>query len=299
MAFGTPGPALADAYYASSQLCYGADCSEMGYAEPLASLSHAFHRDIPPQHPNPSSGYFDESSSASATARQVSFEVGFLGGGLPSSVFLGSTPQRPPGSLTLIAFLGAVAEDELTITAPGLASGFVSLEASLHAGGINGCTAVGGCASGLPFVSPHLDLQFFTQANGKSGSSQILDVAQLTATGGFSQLYTSPQISFVAGTPFSVRLGISGTMNLRELFDSPSPPDVFVSGSTLGATATLEKLHVFDANGQPLANATLVATSGTDWTTTVPEPSDGASAVTAALALAAIRRPSRRPIRSI
>jgi hypothetical protein len=261
----------------------------MGYATPAASVSDAFHRDVDSGVPN-QTGYFDENATAAAAARQGTFEVGFLGGELTPDVFLASTPQRPRGSLTLIAFMGAVGEDELTITAPGLASGFVSLDVSLQAGGINGCTAVGGCASGLPFVSPDLNAQFFTQANGQSGPSQLLDVAQLTATGGFSQHYTSDQIPFVAGTPFSVRFGISGTMSLRELFDSPSPPELFVSGSTLSATATIEQLHVFDASHQPVANVSITSATGTDWTTTVPEVSGVESALAVAFGLVVVRR---------
>ena len=291
LALGAAGPASA-AFYASSQLCYGGDCSEMGYDGPVASVSDTFHRDVDSGVPN-QTGYFDETATADAAARQVTFDVGFLGGELLSDVFLASTPTRPRGSLTLIAFMGAVGEDDLTITAPGLVYGFVSLDVSLEAGGINGCTAVGGCATGLPFVSPDLNLQFFSQANGQSGSDDILQVDDLTPVGGFSQHYTSPQIAFTAGTPFSVRIGISGTMSLRALFDDPSPPDLFISGSTLTATAIIEQLHVFDASHQPVAGASIVASTGTDWTTTLPEPSGVASSCAAALGLVAVRRRRR------
>jgi len=286
IALGASGPAFA-IYSASSQLCYGDDCSEMGYDLPAASVSDTFHRDVGSGVPD-QTGYFDETATADASARRVTFEVGFLGGELQSSVFLASTPQRPRGSLTLIAFMGATGEDELTITAPGLTNGSVSVEATLSAGGINGCTAVGGCATGLPFVSPDLDAQFFTQVD-QGGSSEILDVAQLTAVGGFSQHYISDPVPFVAGTPVSVRVGIGGTMSLRELFVSESPPDVFLSGSTLGVTATLDQLHVFDASHQPVAGVTIDAATGTDWTT-VPEASDVASACAAVLGLVAVRR---------
>jgi hypothetical protein len=289
LALGAGGPALA-IYAASSQLCYGADCSEMGYDDYVASVSDTFHRDVPPFVPGGQPGYFDETATADASAREVSFDVGFLGGELQSWVFLASTPQRPPGSLTLIAFMGAVGEDELTITAPGLTHGYVSIDATLDAGGINGCTAVGGCSAGLPFVSPYLDLQFFTQRpNGETGSSEVLDAGDLTFVGGFSHHYASDPISFVAGTPFEVRLGISGTMSLGELFNSPPAPDVFISGSTLVATATIDQLHVFDADHQPLQGATIVSATGTDWTT-VPEASQIASSAAAALGLVAVRR---------
>jgi len=289
LALGASGPAFA-VYSASSQLCYGSDCSEMGYDGPVASVSDTFHRDVASGVPN-QTGYFDETATADASARRVSFEVGFLGGELPSSVFLASTPTRPRGSLTLIAFLGAVGEDQVTITAPGLTYGYVTLDASLQAGGVNGCTAVGGCSTGLPFVSPNMDLQLFTQVD-QGGSGDYLDVGELTAVGGFSQHYTSDPVFFAAGTPFSVRFGISGTMSLRELYDSPSPPELFVSGGSLSATAFLEQLHVFDASHQPVANATIVSATGTDWTTTVPEASGVASDLAAVLGLVATRRRS-------
>ena len=78
-------------------------------------------------------------------------------------------------------------------------------------------------------------------------------------------------------------------MNLRELYDDPSPPDVFISGGTLAATATIEQLHVFDASHQPVANPTIVASTGTNWTT-VPEASGVASELAAAAGLAGVRR---------
>ena len=280
---GAAGPAFA-AFYASSQLCYGANCSEMGYDAPLASVSDIFHVDVYTGIPN-QSGYFDENASASVAARQVTFEVGFQGGELDSAVFLASTPTRPYGSLTLIAFMGAIGEDALTITAPELVSGFVSLDVSLQAGGIDGCTAVGGCGTGLPFVSPDLQLQFFAQAGTQGAGDQLLDNAQLAVPGGFSQHYTSVQIPFVAGTPFPVRLGISGTMALRALLD-PMPPETFLSGGTLAATATVEQVYVFDANHDPVAGASISAATGADWTTTVPEPSGLGSDLAAAPALA-------------
>jgi hypothetical protein len=277
-------------FFASSQLCYGADCSEMGYDAPLASVSDIFHRDVYSGVPN-QTGYFDENATAGVAARQVTFEVGFLGGELTPDVFLGSTPSRPYGSLTLIAFMGAIGEDALTITAPGLVTGFVSLDISLQAGGVDGCTAVGGCSTGLPFVSPDLQVQFFAQAGGQSASDQLLDNAQLAVPGGFSQQYTSSQIPFVAATPFSIRLGISGTMALRALLD-PTPPELFLSGGTLGATATVERVHVFDANHDPVASVSISSATGADWTTTVPEASAVASglAVAAALGLLAVQR---------
>ena len=289
LVLGAAGPAFAT-FYASSQLCYGADCSEMGYGTPLASASDTFHRDVYTGVPN-QTGYFDENATADVAARQVTFEVGFLGGELTPDVFLGSTPSRPYGSLTLIAFMGAIAEDALTITAPGLVTGFVSLDVSLQAGGVDGCTAVGGCSTGLPFVSPNLQLQFFAQAGGQGAGDQLLDNAQMTVPGGFSQQYLSGQIPFVAGTPFSVRLGISGTMALRALLD-PMPPELFLSGGTLGATATVERVHVFDANHDPVAGVSISSATGADWTTTVPEASAVASnlAVAAALGLLAVQR---------
>lgn len=282
LTLGAAGPAFAT-FYASSQLCYGADCSEMGYEAPLASVSDAFHRDVYTGVPG-QTGSFDANASAAVAARQVTFEVGFQGSELSSDVFLGSTPTRPYGSLTLIAFMGAIGEDALTITAPGLVSGFVSLDVSLHAGGVDGCTAVGGCSAGLPFVSPNLQLQFFVQAGNQGAGDQILNNAELAVPGGFSQNYTSVQIPFVAGTPFPVRLGISGTMALRALLD-PMPPELFLSGGTLGATATVEQLHVFDANHDPVANPSISAATGADWTTTVPEASAIASDLAAVPAL--------------
>ena len=289
LALGAAGPAFGT-FYASSQLCYGADCSEMGYDTPLASVSDTFHRDVYTGVPD-QTGYFDENATADVAARQVTFEVGFLGGELTPDVFLGSTPSRPYGSLTLIAFMGAIGEDELTITAPGLVTGFVSLDVSLQAGGVDGCTAVGGCSVGLPFVSPDLQLQFFAQAGGQGAGDQLLDNAELAVPGGFFQHYASGQIPFVAGTPFSVRLGVSGTMALRALLD-PMPPELFLSGGTLGATATVEQVHVFDANHDPVAGVSISSATGADWTTTVPEVSGVASAlsVAAALGLLAVRR---------
>jgi len=168
----------------------------------------------------------------------------------------------------------------------------VSLDTLLEAGGINGCTAVGGCSTGLPFVSPNLDAQFWAQANGQDAGSQILDEAQMTGVGGFSHLYESSQIPFTAGTPFEVRMGISGTMALRDLLD-PDPPQSFVSGSSLGITATIVQLHVFDASHAPLAGASIASATGTDWTT-VPEASDVASEAAAAIALALVARRGSR-----
>jgi len=285
LAIGASGPAFA-VYAASSQLCYGARCSEMGYEVYVPFVSDTFHDDVNGSVPD-QTGNFDETSRADASARVVSFEVSFMGGELPSDVFLGSTPQRPRGSLTLIAFMGATGEDELTITAPGLASGYVTLDASLEAGGINGCTSPAGCSVGLPFVSPYLDVQFFTQAD-QGGSGDYVDVDKLTTVGGYSQHYTSDPVRFTAGTPFPVRIGISGTMSLSDLFTDPSPPNMFDSGSSLAARATIDQLHVFDADHQPIADATIVSATGTDWTTTVPEPADVASALAAALALVAL-----------
>ena len=280
LVLGVPGPAFG-AFYASSQLCYGADCSSMGYDAPVASVSDTFHRDvytgIPP-------GYFDENASAGVAARQVTFEVGFLGGELTPDVFLGSTPTRPYGGLVLISLMGATGEDELTITAPGLVSGFMSLDVTLQASGIDGCTAVGGCTVGLPFVSPDLQVQFFAQAGGQGAADQFLENAQLVVPGGFSQTYTTGQIAFVAGAPFLVRLGISGRMALGALLD-PSPPEMFVSGGTLGATATVESVHVFDQNHVPVANYSISSATGADWKTTVPEPASAASDLAAVPAL--------------
>ena len=189
LALGAAEPAFAT-FYASSQLCYGADCSMLGFDTPLPSVSDDFHRDVDTGVPN-QTGAFDENASADVAARQVSFEVGFTGGELVPSVFLGSTPERPYGSLTLLALLGAIGEDSLTITAPGLVSGFVSIDVALQAGGINGCTAVGGCSTGLPFVSPDLEVQFFVQAGGQGAGDTFLDTAQLTVPGVHSQEFTS------------------------------------------------------------------------------------------------------------
>lgn len=300
LALAAAGPASA-AFYASSQLCYGADCSMLGYDTPLPSVSDDFHRDVDTGVPS-QFGSFDENATADVAARQVTFEVGFTGSSLVPDIFLGSTPTRPYGSLTLLAFLGAIGEDQLTITAPGLANGFVSIDVALRASGIDGCTAVGGCSSELPFVSPRLVLQFFAQAGGQGAADALLRNAELTVPGGFSQEYTSNQIGFVAGVPFSVRLGISGTMDLGALLD-PMPPELFVSGGTLSATATVLQVHVFDANHDPIANASISSTTGTDWTTTLPEASGAATGLvaTSALGLLAGRRRirARRAIRTI
>ncbi len=78
-------------------------------------------------------------------------------------------------------------------------------------------------------------------------------------------------------------------MNLHPLIDDPSPPPLFNSASSLGATVTLTQLHVLDASHQPVANATIVSETGTDWTTTVPEP-DVESSCAAALGLFAVQR---------
>lgn len=290
LALGAVAPAFA-VVSASSQLCYGYDCSKMGYDVYVASVTDDFHRDVLGGIPG-QTGYFDENAFASAAARQVTFEVSFLGGELTPDVFLASSPGHPKGSFTLIAFLGATGEDELTITAPGLTNGFVSLDVSLQAGGVNSCTAVGGCSVGLPFVPPDLNAQFFAQAGSDDAGNEILDVSQLTATGGFSHLYTSAQIPFVAGTPFSVRLGISGTMSLRALYDAATPPDHFISDGNLGATATIEQLHVFDANHQPLENVSISSATGTDWTT-VPEAPGLASDFAATVGLVALQRRAR------
>lgn len=282
LALGAADPALG-AFYASSQLCYGADCSMLGFDTPLPSVSDSFHRDVDTGIPN-QTGAFDENAAADVAARQVTFEVGFIGSELVPDVFLGSTPTRPYGSLTLLALLGAIGEDQLTITAPGLASGFVSLDVVLQAGGVNGCTAVGGCSAGLPFVSPDLEVQFFAQAGGQGAADAFLDTAQLAVPGGFSQEYASDQIGFVAGVPFSVRLGITGRMDLRALLD-PMPPDLFLSGGTLSATATAVRIHVFDASHNPVVNASISSATGADWTTTVPEPSGAVAGFGAALGL--------------
>lgn len=284
LALPTARPARAT-FFASSQLCYGFDCSEQGYATPLPSVSDSFQRDVFTGDPGPT-GSFELSSSADVAARVVTFEVGFLGNRLVPDVFLVGFPPR-----VLIAFLGATAEDELTITAPGLATGYVSLDIVLEAGGIDGCTAVSGCGVGLPFVSPTLAAQFFAQAGGQSAAGQLLDESQLTVTGGFAQEYASPQIFFTAGVPFSVRLGVSGTMSLAELLD-PMRPDRFLSGGTLGVTATVVRLRVFDAGRVPVANPTIVSETGADWTTAVPEASGAPTglAALAALGLAARRR---------
>ena len=282
------GPARA-ILAASSQLCYGTDCSEMGYDVYQASVSDSFQRWVGAPGPT---GYFNENATADAAPRQVTFDVDFLGGELIPDPFLGSTPQRPYGSLVLIAFMGATGEDELTITAPGLAHGFVSIDIQLEAGGINGCTAVSGCSTGLPFVSPNLDGQFWAQVDGEDAGSQILTAGQMTAVGGFSQLYQSSQIPFTAGTPFEIRMGVSGTMGLHALLD-PNPPESFVSGSSLGITATIVQLHVFDASHAPLAGASIASATGTDWTT-VPEASEVASEAAAVIALGLVARRGSR-----
>jgi hypothetical protein len=282
LALGAAGPAFGT-FHASSQLCYGADCSESGYGAPLSSVSDSLHRDVDTGVPN-QTGSFDENATADVAARQVTFEVGFTGSELTPDAFLGSTPSRPYGSLTLLALLGAIAEDQLTITAPGLVDGFVSIDVALQAGGIDGCTAVGGCTTGLPFVAPRLLLQFFAQADSQGAGDAILRNAELAVPGGYFQEYASEQIGFLAGVPFSVRLGISGTMDLSALLD-PDPPDLFLSGGTLGATATVMRVHVFDASHNPVANASISSASGADWTTTLPEPSGAASGLAAAPAL--------------
>jgi hypothetical protein len=168
----------------------------------------------------------------------------------------------------------------------------VSIDIQLEAGGINGCTAVSGCSTGLPFVSPNLDGQFWAQVDGEDAGSQILTTGQMTAVGGFSQLYQSSQIPFTAGTPFEIRMGVSGTMGLNALLD-PNPPESFVSGSSLGITATIVQLHVFDASHTPLAGASIVSATGTDWTT-IPEASGSASGAAAAIALGLLARRGAR-----
>lgn len=287
LALGMARPARAT-FFASSQLCYGFDCSEQGYATPLPSVSDSFQRDVFTGEPGPT-GTFELDSSADVAARVVTFEVGFTGNRLVPDVFLAGFPPR-----VLIAFMGAVGEDELTITAPGLTTGFVSLDIVLQAGGIDGCTAVSGCSAGLPFVSPTLAAQFFAQAGGQSAAGQGLDESQLTVTGGFAQEYASPQIFFTAGVPFSVRLGVSGTMSLAELLD-PMRPDLFLSGGTLGVTATIVRLRVFDASRVPVENPTIVSETGTDWTTAVPEASGAPTGLAVLAALGLVARRSLRP----
>ena len=66
-------------------------------------------------------------------------------------------------------------------------------------------------------------------------------------------------------------------------------------GRAVRYAAYLEQIHVFDASHQPVANATIVSATGTDWTTTVPEPSSLASHLAAALALVATSGRSRSP----
>jgi hypothetical protein len=278
LAIGASGPAFA-IYAASSALCYGSTCSKQGYDVYVPSVTDTFHDGVNSSVPD-ATGNFDETSRADASARAVSFEVSFIGGELYPDVFLGGSPR---GRYTMIALMGADGEDELTITAPGLVNGYVTLDALLDAGGVNSCTAVDGCSSGLPVVFPDLNGQFFTQV-GDTGSGDTFDVNELTAVGGISQLYTSPYASFVAGVPFSVRLGVQGQMTLHALLDYETPPPLFNSASSLGMSLTVA-LHVFDANHQPLANATIVSDTGTNWTT-VPEPAEVASSLAAALGLA-------------
>jgi len=78
LALGAAGPAFGT-FYASSQLCYGADCSELGYGTPpLSSVSDSLHRDVDTGVPN-QTGSFAENATADVAARQVTFEVGFTG----------------------------------------------------------------------------------------------------------------------------------------------------------------------------------------------------------------------------
>ncbi len=148
LALGPTGPASA-VYSASSQLCYGSTCSKLGFDVYVPSVTDTFHDGVNSSVPDPT-GNFDETSRADASAREVSFDVSFIGGELYPDVFLASGPGHPLGSYTLIALMGATGEDELTITAPGLVNGYVTLDARLDAGGIDSCTAVAGCSVGLP-----------------------------------------------------------------------------------------------------------------------------------------------------
>ena len=84
-------------------------------------------------------------------------------------------------------------------------------------------------------------------------------------------------------------------MDLRALLD-PMPPDLFLSGGTLSATAVVERVHVFDASHNPVANASISAATGADWTTALPEPAGAASGLTAAPALWLVAK--RRRIRA-
>ena len=70
------------------------------------------------------------------------------------------------------------------------------------------------------------------------------------------------------------------------------PPELRPRGSPPPATATVERVHVFDANHDPVAGVSISSATGADWTTTVPEASAAASdlAVAAALGLLAVQR---------
>ena len=116
LALGAAGPAFGT-FYASSQLCYGADCSERATASrsrrsPTACTAMSIRASrIDP-------GSFDENATVDVAARQVTFEVGFTGSELDAGRF--------PREYDFAALrrrrcraLGAIAEDHSSITATG------------------------------------------------------------------------------------------------------------------------------------------------------------------------------------
>lgn len=267
---------------ASAGVCLGLDCSGMGDIPPYVSSAFAdLHRTIDSGVPS-QPGRFDGSASSNVSPRSMGFSGGFFGSHLRPETFTTTSPEHPGGTPGVIAASG-FSEDTLTISAPGLSTGFVSFKIGVHGGGVNGCTAVPGCSATLPEVRPSVFAQFNFQANGNNLAFDSFSTDMLTAVGGVSRLYDTTSIPFVSGDPFSVSFSANGRISLDSLLLNPNPPEQFIAGGSIdfGHTFLIESVQVFDQNHQLLTDYTIQSESGSDWkidltdlpgTPDVPEP---------------------------
>lgn len=177
-----------------------------------------------------------------------------------------------PGPDLAIATTGSIWRDQITVSAPGLNGSAGTLTAAMSAdvdvtelSALSASFSVSALVQWIGIITINSHGWFFSGTDLVSHvSGQPVDGPNYT--GDPLGLLTAPQLSFVFGTPFELR--VEGRLKVQASTPGPGTAEAAADGLFLwGGIAA-----VFDTNGLPVRGYSLSSASDFDWASAVPIP---------------------------